>query len=100
MFYWTGQKSIRESLVVEKGRNVSSKELVSWNKLPILRVVASIEDNQSVFNNLNDGYNILGITVESVYNAPDYLNEGTSAEAAILVPIFGDVGNQLYDDFK
>lgn len=67
------------------------KDSVNWNKLPRLVIVASIEDEKFLIEKLNEYYNVMGITIESVYNSPEHITEGTPFDAIISIPSFDDV---------
>lgn len=72
------------------------KDSVTWVKLPRLLVVASFEEDDFPVEILSEHSNVVGITVESVYNPPDNVTEGTLFDAMISIPSFGDVWHHFF----
>ncbi|KAK6640364.1 hypothetical protein RUM44_012057 [Polyplax serrata] len=91
----TEKKRIQESLILELENTPLLKDSVTWVKLPRLLVVASFEEDDFPVEILSEHSNVVGITVESVYNPPDNVTEGTLFDAMISIPSFGDRSNLM-----
>lgn len=85
-----GQKQTRDCLVIEIDKNNKGYEVVSWPNLPRMIVLAAAED-EAILESANRFNNVIGITVESVYNVPKYVSEGTLFDAIFMLPCFDDV---------
>ncbi|KAL0267482.1 UNVERIFIED_CONTAM: hypothetical protein PYX00_009736 [Menopon gallinae] len=85
-----GKKIISDTMLVENEKNLIGMNAVSWLKLPKMTVSASTGNEELIPQEYMKFNNILSITVESIYNVPSSIEEGTTFEASILIPSFSD----------
>lgn len=78
-------------MIVELEKKASAQDVVSWMNLPRLVATISTSGESLIPEKANRNNNVIGVTVESIYNAPDSIPEGTAFGALFPVARFSDV---------
>lgn len=85
----SGEKSFTEKLIVETAHLAYNGDAVSWQNLPVLTATVT-SDGEEIFHP-EAKINYLSITVESIYNPPDFFAEDAEYKAGTIAYIDNEV---------
>lgn len=85
--------------MLQQERKTIGHNMVSWPNLPRLYVNATSEED-TILESADRFNNAIGITVESVYNAPKNHGETANLDAIFPLPAFGEVKNITFGGKK